>query len=184
MDLLGQLSWFDLVIIVLLVVGVFAGFTQGMIRYLFNSIAVLVSFVLAAQLTEPIVSLLRFWQAFTPAGRELLVLVLLYVAFVVVSWFVIRALWHRTRMPVVKQLDEIGGAILGLLYVALVITFLVIVYDSYFLTGNDAGGWVGGLYEALSTSVLVQFFRDALLPIAGFGVRPFVPSEIADLLRP
>ena len=36
MDLLGQLTWFDLVIIVALIGGVFAGFTQGMIRYVLN----------------------------------------------------------------------------------------------------------------------------------------------------
>ena len=184
MDLIAQLTWFDLVIIVALVVGVFAGFTQGMIRYVLNCVAVLIAFVLAAQLKGPVIDLLGFWRAFTPEGRELLVFVLLYVGFVVAGFFVIRALYHRTRLPIVKQLDEIGGAIFGLIFVAMVITFLVLVWDSYFVPGGDAGGWVASLYEALSASVLVQFFREILIPTAGFLARPFVPAEIANLLRP
>lgn len=183
MDVIGQLTWFDLVIILALVVGVFAGFTQGMIRYVLNSVAVIVAFVLAAQLKGPIIDLLSFWRAFTPQGRELLIFVLLYVGFVIAGFFVIRALYHRTRLPIVRQLDEIGGAIFGLIFVAMLITFLVLVYDSFFMTGNETGGWVASLYEALNASVLVQFFRDVIIPTAGFLARPFVPSEIADLLR-
>ena len=40
MELLSQLTWVDLAIIFILAAGVFVGFTQGMIRYLLNSIAV------------------------------------------------------------------------------------------------------------------------------------------------
>lgn len=183
MDLIGQLTWFDMVIILALVVGVFAGFTQGMIRYVLNCVAVLVAFVLAAQLKGPIIDLLSFWRAFTPGGRELLIFVILYIGFVIAGFLVIRALYHRTRLPIVRQLDELGGAIFGLVFVAMVITFLVLVYDSFFMTGGETGGWVAALYEALNDSVLVRFFRDTIIPTAGFLARPFVPSEIADLLR-
>jgi uncharacterized membrane protein required for colicin V production len=182
-DLIGQLTWFDMVIILALVGGVFAGFTQGMIRYALNCVAVIVAFVLAAQLKGPVIDLLGFWRAFTPEGRELLIFVILYIGFVTAGFFVIRALYHRTRLPIIRQLDEIGGAILGLIFVAMVITFLVLVYDSFFLAGGQTGGWVASLYEALNDSVLVQFFRDTIIPTAGFMARPFVPSEIADLLR-
>lgn len=184
MDVIGQLTWFDLVIILALVGGVFAGFTQGMIRYVLNCVAVIIAFVLAAQLKGPIIDLLGFWRAFTPEGRELLVFVILFVVFVIAGFVVVRALYHRTRLPIVRQLDEIGGAIFGLLFVAMVITFLVVVYDSYYLGGGEAVGWVSSFYEALTGSVLVQFFRDTLIPTAGFLARPFVPGEIADLLRP
>ena len=182
-ELLGQLTWFDMVIIVALVAGVFVGFTQGVIRYLLNCIVVLIAFVLAAQLKGPLVDLLSFWRAFTPEGRELLVFVLLYIGFVVGGWFAVRALYSRTRLPIPRQLDEIGGAVLGLLYVALVIGFLMVVYDSYFLTGGEAAGWVGAFYSTMNESVLVQFIRDTIVPTAGYLARPFVPGEIANLLE-
>ena len=182
MEVLSQLSWVDLAIIGLLAVGVFAGFTQGVIRYVLNALAVVVSFILAAQLKGPIHELLRFWTAFTPEGRELLIFVILFFGFVIAGWFVIRALYRRTRLPVVKQLDELGGAILGLLYAALVISFQLVVYDSFFRGGGETGGWVAGYYDALNSSLIVAFFRETLIPTVGFLARPFVPEEIAQLL--
>ena len=184
MELLTELSWVDLVIIGVLAGGVFAGFTQGMIRYVLNAIAVIVAFILAAQLKEPVFDLLRFWGAFTPEGRELLIFWLLFAVFTIAGWFVIRALYHRTRLPIVRQLDEIGGAIFGLIFVALLISFQVVVLDSFFREGNDTGGWVAAYYDALNSSLIVEFFRQTVIPTAGFLARPFVPSEIARLLLP
>jgi hypothetical protein len=68
--------------------------------------------------------------------------------------------------------------------VALLITFHLVVYDSFFLTaaGRQPRGWVGAYYDALNGSLIVEFFREGLLPTAGFLVRPFVPTTIARLL--
>jgi len=183
-ELLAELSWFDLVIIGLLAVGVFVGFTQGMIRYVLNAVAVIVAFILASQLRDPIFDLLRFWNAFTPEGRELLIFAILFVVFVLAGWFAIRALYRRTRLPIIKQLDEIGGAIFGLIFAALVISFQLVVFDSFFLEGNDTGGWVAAYYDALNSSLIIEFFRETVIPTAGFLARPFVPDEISRLLLP
>jgi hypothetical protein len=43
---------------------------------------------------------------------------------------------------------------------------------------------VAGYYDALNSSLIVQFFRETLIPTAGFLARPFVPDEIARLLLP
>ena len=184
MELLERLSWIDLVIIGILAGGVFAGFTQGMIRYVLNSLAVIVAFVLASQLKGPVVDLLRFWRAFTPEGRELIIYVILYFGFVIAGFFAIRAFFQRTRLPIVKQVDEIGGAVFGLLFVALVLTFHLVVLDSFFLGGGETGGWLKSYYDLLNDSVIVAYFREVLIPTAGFLARPFVPTEIADLLVP
>jgi uncharacterized membrane protein required for colicin V production len=183
-ELLSRLTWFDLAIIFVLAGAVFAGFMQGMIRYVLNSIAVIVAFILAAQLKGPVVELLRFWEAFGPEGKELLVFILLFVGFVVGGFFAIRALYHRTRLPIVRQLDEIGGAIFGLLFAALVLSFQLVVYDSFFKGGGETGGWVASYYQAMDDSVIIGFFRETIIPVAGYVARPFVPDEIARLLLP
>jgi hypothetical protein len=183
-ELLTELSWMDLVIIGVLAAGVFVGFTQGMIRYVLNAVAVIVAFVLASQLKGPIFDLLRFWGAFTPEGRELLIFVILFVGFVVAGWFAIRALYRRTRLPIIRQLDEIGGAIFGLIFVALVLVFHLVVLDTFFLGGGEAGGWLRGYYDAMNGSLIIGFLRETVLPTAGFLARPFVPDEIARLLFP
>lgn len=184
MELIAELSWVDLVIIGVLAAGVFAGFTQGMIRYVLNCVAVIVAFVLASQLKGPILDILGFWEAFTPEGRELLIYMLLFVAFVVAGWFAIRALYARTRLPIPRQLDEIGGAIFGLIYVALIISFQLVVLDSFFTEGNELAGFVPSYYDALNASLIIEFLRETVIPTAGFLARPFVPDEIADLLQP
>jgi Colicin V production protein len=181
-ELVQDLSWIDLAIILVLAVGVFAGFTQGTVVYGLNVLALLVAFVVASQLKGPILDLLGFWGAFTPEGRELLIFMLLFLGLTISAWLVIYAAYRRTRLPIVKQIDEIGGAILGLLYVALFISLHLVVLDSYYLGGGEPVGWVAGYYEGINQSLIVQFFRESVIPIAGFVIRPFVPDEIADLV--
>jgi hypothetical protein len=181
-EVLQSLSWVDLAIILVLAVGVFAGFTQGTIVYLLNSLALLVAFVVAAQLKGPIIDLLGFWTAFTPEGRELIILIVLFLGLAIAAWLVIWATYRRTRLPIAKQIDEILGAVMGLLYVALFISLHLLVLDSFFLGGGEAGGWLGAYYEALNNSLIIGFFQETIIPVAGFMMRPFVPDEIRTLL--
>ena len=166
----------------MLAVGVFAGFTQGTIVYLLNSLALLVAFVVAAQLKGPILDLLGFWNAFTPEGRELIIFMILFFGLSIAAWFVIFAAYKRTRLPIAKQIDEIGGAILGLLYVALFISLHLVVLDSFFLEGGEGPGWLTGLLRRAERLADHRLLPRDVIPIAGFVMRPFVPDEIADLL--
>jgi membrane protein required for colicin V production len=181
-ELVQELSWMDLVVILLLAVGVFAGFTQGTIVYGLNVLALLVAFIVAAQLKGPILDLLSFWGAFTPEGRELIIFVLLFIGLTIAAWIVIYTAYRRTRLPIVRQIDELGGALLGLLYVALFIGLHLVVLDSFVVAGGEPVGWLAGYYEAFDSSVIVQAFRETVIPVAGFVMRPFVPDEIALLL--
>jgi uncharacterized membrane protein required for colicin V production len=185
-EFFSRLSPIDLFIVVCMAVGVFAGFTQGLIRYALNGLVVIIAFILASQLKGPMFEVLSFWEAFTPQLREQIIFLLLFIGLVVGGWFIVRAFYRRTRLPIAKQLDEIGGAILGLLFAALSIVFLLVVMDSFFTRASDAEvagtGWLGGFYRAMDQSVLVEFFRSTLIPTFGLVARPFVPSEIAELL--
>jgi uncharacterized membrane protein required for colicin V production len=183
-----QLGPMDLFIVLILAAGVFAGFTQGLIRYALNIVVVLVAFVIASQLKRPLYEALSFWEAFTPAVREQILYLVLFVGLVVGGWFIVRAFYQRTRLPIVRQLDELGGAVLGLLFAALSIAFLLVVMDSFFVTAAEGdaaeSGPIKGLYDALNSSALVGVFRDTLIPTFGFLARPVVPEEIARLLEP
>lgn len=186
MEFFAKLSPIDLFIVAALAAGVFAGFTQGIVRSALNSVVVLVAFVVASQLKGPVFDLLSAWQAFTPELREQIIYLVLFVGLVVGGWFLVRAFYKRSRLPIPKQLDELGGAVLGLLFAAISIVFLLLVMDDYFLRVSEGGaanaGWLKGLYDAMDNSVLVAFFRAALIPTVGLLTRPFLPSEIAQLL--
>jgi uncharacterized membrane protein required for colicin V production len=185
-EFISQLRPIDLFVVLCLAGGVFAGFTQGIIRTLLNCLVVLIAFVVASILRDPLFDLLSFWQAFTPQLRQEIVYLVLFIVVLVGGWFAVRSIWQRSRLPIPKALDEIGGAILGVLFVALVITFLMVVMDAFFKTAPDAAtagaGLLDGFYDALNASVLVEFFRAALLPTFGVILSPLLPDDIAELL--
>jgi uncharacterized membrane protein required for colicin V production len=183
-----ELSPMDLFIVAVLAGGVFAGFTQGLVRYALNVVMVIVAFIVASLLKVPLDDALGFWEAFTPLLREQILFLLLYIGLVVGGWFIVRAFFRRTRLPIARQLDELGGAVVGLLFAALTIAFLLVVMDTFFLTApepiTNQAGIIKGLYDALDSSALVQVFRDTLVPTFGSVARPFVPADIARFLEP
>lgn len=194
MDFFSHLSWIDFFIIVILAGGAFAGFQQGLIRWVLSWVSLIVAFILAAQLKHPVTEALStFWTAFTPDVREFWVFIVLFLGLSIGGWFVVRAFYRTTRLPIIKQLDEIGGAILGIVFAATSIVLLLVVFDSLFQGGAALPGAAGlptdqtaglhGFYQAMSDSVLVKFFNSTVIPVAGTLARPFVPKEIADFLH-
>ena len=186
MEFLTKLGPIDLLIVTSLAAGVFVGFTQGMIRYALNVLVVMAAFIIAGQLRGPVNALLGFWDAFTPELRLQIVFLVLFVGLAVGGWFIVRILWHGTRLPIAKQFDELGGAVLGLLFAALSIVMTMVVMDTFFKSAPDAvinaAGPLTGFYQAMDSSVLVDFFRSALIPTFGQVVKIFVPSDIAEFL--
>ena len=193
LDFIKSLNWVDFVIIIVLAGGAFAGFQQGLIRYVLSWVALVVAFVVAAQLKGPITDLLSsFWTAFDPPVREFWVFIALFLIFAVAGWFIVRAFYRTTRLPILKQLDEIGGALLGIAFAATFIVLQLIVFDSLFKNFGHAGqpgldsgqtSWLKSYWDALNASVLVGVFRETVIPVAGNLARPFVPADIARLLH-
>jgi membrane protein required for colicin V production len=185
-EFISELRPIDLFVVLCLAAGVFAGFTQGIIRTALNCLVVLVAFVVASILRDPLFDLLTFWQAFSPELRLEIVYLVLFIVVLVGGWFAVRSIWQRSRLPIPKQLDEIGGAILGVLFAAMTITFLMVVLDAFFTTAPDAAtaqaGVLRSFYMAMNESVLVDFFRAALLPFFAVILRPLLPEDIAELL--
>jgi uncharacterized membrane protein required for colicin V production len=186
MEFVTKLGPIDLLIVAALAAGVFAGFTQGMIRYALNIVVVVAAFIIAAQLRDPIFHLLDFWEAFTPELRQQLIFLLLFVGLTVGGWFIVRTFWKGSRLPVAKQLDELGGAILGLVFAALSIAMTLVVMDTFFKTAPDnsiaGAGPITWFYQTMDKSVLVDFFRSTLIPTVGQVARPLLPADIAKFL--
>jgi uncharacterized membrane protein required for colicin V production len=190
-EFIGNLNWVDFAVIVALAGGAFAGFQQGLIRYVVSWVVLVIAFIIAAQLKGPLTSLLsNFWTAFDPPVREFWVFVVLFLGLAVGGWFIVRALLRTTRLTAIKQLDEIGGALLGIAFAATFIVLQLVVLDSLYknipgqeTSANQQTGPLGAYYQALNDSVLVAVFRTTVIPVAGTLARPFVPSDVAKFLR-
>ena len=187
MEFVTKLGPIDLLIVASLALGVFAGFTQGMVRYALNIVVVVAAFIIAGQLRDPLFHLLDFWDAFTPELRLQLLFLVLFVGLTIGGWFIVRTFWKGTRLPIAKQLDELGGAVLGLVFAALSIVMLLVVMDTFFKTAPDSAvagaGPITWFYQAMDHSVLVDFFRSTLIPTIGQVARPLLPAEIAKFLN-
>ena len=189
MDFLQDITITDLVVIVTLAGGVLVGFQQGMLRYILNAIVVVAAFILASVLKGPIADAVgEFWDYATPEQQELWFYLLLLIIGIVGGWFLVRTFYRQTRLPIIRQLDEIGGAVLGVVWVALMYTVTLLVLDSFFLTADEQvaarATILGPLYDFLNNSLILDLFRQWLVPVIGFIARPFVPSDIDQILSP
>ena len=189
MEVITAFTVTDLVVLVTLAGGVLVGFTQGSLRYILGSVAVLGAFIVASLLKGPIADALgTVWRASTPEQQELWIYVVLLIIGLVGGWLLVRIFFRQTRLPIYRLLDEIGGAVLGVLFVVLVYSVTLITLDTYFRQADqaviDASPVLGPLYQFLNDSVLVGWFRDYVIPIVGFVMRPFVPDEIDQFLGP
>ncbi|MDQ3881070.1 MAG: CvpA family protein [Chloroflexota bacterium] len=192
MDQLGQITWVDVLVVLVLAVGALLGWTQGFMRYVACSAGVLVAFVVAAQLKHSTAELLTFWTAFTPAVRELLIFVVLFLLLVIGIWFGLRAVAGGLRLPVPRIADELGGAVMGIFFAALVLFLVIVALASYYTQPTEPGvagsnelaqaRVVRSAYETLTDSAFATFLRNALTPTAGLLVRPFVPDDVRAVL--
>lgn len=194
LDFITKLNWVDFLVIIVLAVGAFAGFQQGLIRYVLSILALVVAFIIAAQFKGPVTDALsNFWTAFDPLVREFWVFVVLFVGLAIGGWFLVRAFYRTTRLPIIKQVDEVLGAVLGVAFATVAIVLLLVVFDSLFKgvvsapgqqgLSTTETGWLKALYNAMNDSVLVGVFRRSVLPVIGYVARVFVPSDIAKLLQ-
>jgi uncharacterized membrane protein required for colicin V production len=187
MDFIAQFTIADLAILVSLAGGVLIGFQQGLLRYILNCVVVLVAFILASLLAGPIAdSLAGIWQLGTPEQQELWIYLTLLAVGIIGGFLLVRTFWRGTRLPIIKQADEIGGAVMGVLFVALTYTFFWVVLESFFQLADEnsvaAATILGPIYDVMNESFILGWFREWLLPIAGFVVRPFVPDQIEQFL--
>jgi len=187
MEFLQKLGPIDLFIVAALAVGVFAGFMQGMVRVALNIVVVIVAFIIAGLLRDPFDSVISGWNVFDAELRLQLVFLILFIGLTIAGWFIVRVFWKGTRLPIAKQLDELGGAVLGFVFAALSIVLTLVVMDTFFQSAPDdvvdSAGPLTAIYEAMDSSVLVDLFRATLIPTLGQAARPFVPRDIAEFLN-
>ena len=191
MEFLSHITPVDVLVVFLLAIGALAGWIQGFMRYVLCSIAVLVAFIVAALLKESTTEVLGFWTAFTPRTRETIVFLVLFVLFVAGLWVLIHALRESLQLRVPRIADEIGGAVVGMVFVSMCIVFFILVLDTLYLLPPEPGvanvqsgdaELLRIVHGALSDSGLAGFLLDAIAPTVGLLARPFVPDDVRAVL--
>ena len=184
-EFLGGMSTVDL-LLVLFFIGFFVlGFAQGAIRRVIGIGAIMFSFLLSANLFEPLGAFLASnWSQFSRQYSYMVgfgtVFLAAVIAFALVAqgWYKPQPLFAKARWA-----DEILGGVLGLIEAGIILGATTIILGSFFLVpgiAQDPNELLGlrELWNALETSQIVDYFQSTLIPgfFTVFGL--FIPDSI------
>ena len=184
-EFLGGMSTVDLLLFLFFIGFFVLGFAQGTIRRVIGIGAIMFSFLLAANLYEPLGAFLaNNWSQFSRQYSYMIgfgtVFVAAVIAFALVAqgWYKPQPLFAKARWA-----DEILGGVLGVIEAGIILGATIIILGSFFLIPGipqDPNELLGlrELWNALETSQIVDYFQSTLIPgfFAVFGL--FIPDSI------
>lgn len=189
-EFLGGFAAIDLVLILLFMAFFVLGFAQGTIRRLIGLAAILFSFFFAANLAEPLGAFLGAnWTQFAKQYSYMVgfgtvfIAAALAFAIVVQGFYRPQPLFSRARF-----VDEILGAILGVIQFGVILGATVIILDSFFrVPGIPADPQelplLRDLWTLLDGSTIVAAFRESIIP-AFMGVTSFLIPDTIEAFYP
>ncbi|MBA2373049.1 MAG: CvpA family protein [Chloroflexi bacterium] len=185
MEFLGGIGTFDVLVIVFLLFFFVLGYIQGAIRRLLGLAAALFSFLLAANLYDPLGQFLaRNWHQFAREYSYMIGFGTIFVAATIAFTLIIQG-FYRTQplFDKARFVDELIGGFLGLVQAALLIGAITVILDSFFrIPGIPPSGsevpFLRDFWEVLDGSKTAEVFRGTIIPgfFLLFGL--FIPSTI------
>jgi uncharacterized membrane protein required for colicin V production len=186
---LGGVKTVDWLIIVFFLAFFVLGFAQGTIRRLIGIGSILFSFLLAANVAEPLgVFLGNNWThlpkeyAYMIGFGTVFVAAALAFAIVVQGFYRPQPLFEKARF-----VDEVLGGLLGLLQAGIILLAVVVILDTFFLRNiakdPDEIGFLRDLWTALNSSEIVRIFRESIIPVLFTLIGLFIPESIKAFYR-
>jgi uncharacterized membrane protein required for colicin V production len=164
---------FDILIIVLLLGALVIGFIQGAIRRVLGILAIVLSFLVAANLREPVGGYLaEHWRQYPAPFSVMLGFLMMFLIGWVALSVLIQGFYRRSLIHPSEQLDEILGALLGVVQGLLLLAVVGFILDSYYLTAAEGAVGIEGLHSLWSAwdpSQMARLMRDVVFP-AGLGL--------------
>ncbi|MCJ7710157.1 MAG: CvpA family protein [Chloroflexi bacterium] len=187
-ELLNTISMVD----VLILLGLFAffilGWAQGTIRRLIGIASMAFSFFLAAVLHVPFGRFLtEHWTQFPPEYSVMIGFLTLFVAGVVATTLVIQGTYSKTEIfaehPIV---DEVLGGVLGVVQGFLLLMFVTIILDQFFLYTNippdaDELPFLRDIWTQIDASAIGQALHETIIPVFLSIFSFIVPASVTAL---
>lgn len=189
-EFLSGIGTVDL-LIVLYFIGFFVlGFAQGTIRRLIGIASVLLSFLFAANLADPLGNFLgdhwtqypRQYSYMIGFGTVFLASAIA-LALVVQGYYKPQQLFQRARFA-----DEILGGVLGLLQAAILFGAVLIILDSFFRVPGipqtpSELPFLREFWGGLDHTQFAVLFRNTLIPAAFVLIGLFIPDKLKALYQ-
>lgn len=184
-DAIQSVKLFDLLVILALFGMFILGYIQGTIRRLLGIGAILFSFLLAAQLRDPLGAFLA--ENWTHLPREYCYMIAFGTVFLaagIALSVTIQGVYKRA--PLFERatfVDEILGGLLGLVQGALILLAAIVILDSYYrLQGiapsNNELQFVRDFWNVMNDSETARIYRETIIPgfLQVFGI--MFPDDI------
>ena len=187
------MNWFDIVILVAIVVGVVQGIRVGLLGAAVNAIALIIGWQIAGQLSDDIGGLFK-----GSISNDTIVTVISYIIIMALSivvaqmaWKIIRPIISLATLGIVGMVDRLGGVVVGLIMGIVIAGALILVMARFTynfelpdegITGTVAGqspkvqDTKDSIEKALLQSTTVPVFIKIADAIPG-NTLGFVPSD-------
>jgi uncharacterized membrane protein required for colicin V production len=187
-DTIQSLNLFDLFVALFLFAMFVLGFIQGSIRRLVGTLSFIFAFYLAAQLSVPMGSFLKsYWTNYPGEYSVMIGFLVIFLAAVFASFLVIQGTYNKTELfakyPVV---DEVLGAVIGVAQGLLLLVFITVILDQYFLSAPvtaqiDEVPFARSFWEALNTSSFGSLLHHQVIPnfvsLTGFLLPEYIRAS-------
>lgn len=184
-EFLGRIGVVDLLIVVYFIGFFVLGFAQGTIRRLIGIGGILLSFLFAANLADPLGKFLGdHWTQFPREYSYMLAFLGIFsvaaiiLALVVQGYYKPQQLFKRARFA-----DEILGGVLGVLQAAIIFGAVLIILDSFFrIPGVPPDPqelpFLRGFWGGLDNTQFAILFRNTLIPVVFALIGLLVPDAL------
>ena len=185
MEFITSINRFDL-FVALFLFGMFVlGFFQGTIRRVLGILSMIFSFLVAANLRDPLGSFLAsYWRQFPPEYAVMLGFGIVFVLATIGFTLVIQGFYkHQPLFAKATLADEIIGGVLGIIQGLFLIAFVMIVLDTYFeFSGNAQNAsellFLRGFHDLYDGALTAEILRSRLIPgfMNLFGI--LIPTDL------
>jgi uncharacterized membrane protein required for colicin V production len=162
---------FDLLVILFLFAMFVLGYIQGSIRRLVGTLSFVFSFFLAAQLSVPFGEFLNsYWVNYPDEYSVMLGFLVLFVAAVVAFFLVIQGTYTKTQLFAARPvIDEVLGGVIGVAQGLLLLLFVTIILDQYFLYAPTAPQveevpFLRSFWSSLNASSIGSMLHQTVIP--------------------
>ncbi|MBI3913032.1 MAG: CvpA family protein [Chloroflexi bacterium] len=182
--MIGGFNGLDIFILALVVVGIAVGFAQGLLRQVIGLAALYVGAILGAQYYNVLGGFLRFVLSSAPSKfiNAIAFFIIVFAVSAIIN-FLVRDAYQSTKLRIFPVVDQLGGAIVGL--VSPLITLTLVLPVIIFAASEPWPFFDQTRYlvtTALQTSRLLPIF-EYFKPVILDAVGPWLPAGLPALFN-
>jgi uncharacterized membrane protein required for colicin V production len=172
------LNPFDILIGFALLGGAAWGFVRGLVRMALNLLVLYVAAVLAMTFYAEAGKWLGYMFGTSKAVSEAMAFLGILALVSITINFILRRTYKNTELPGLRQVDQLGGMIIGFFLASIWISFAILALAFVLgAAGSEGGGVTGNLIAYFQTSNLIPIFYQ-FLPVALVTLRPWMPKGL------